>query len=95
MFRYRAGGVQRRLKLGLWTATDGGMTVAVARKKANQTRRKVEEGVDPAIEKREAKLKTERAQRDSVEKLVEDYVERLRGSGEVDGPRPVRRVPAR
>lgn len=75
VYRYRSGGVQRRLKLGTWTA-DGGMTVAKARKRAGTERLKVDAGIDPAIEKREAKLKAERAQRDSVETLVDAYIEK-------------------
>jgi integrase len=75
VFRYRSGGVQRRLKLGTWTA-DGGMTIAKARKRAGTERLKVEAGTDPAIEKRELALKAARAQKDSTETLVEEYLER-------------------
>lgn len=74
VYRYRSGGKQRRLKLGTWMK-DGGMNTAKARRAAGDERLQVERGVDPVIEKRKAKEAAAKAQRDSMQVLVKDYLD--------------------
>lgn len=71
--RYRLGEYGEAPKLGLHDA----------RKAAQRLLRKVDAGVDPQGERRaarvaaaDAKLEAERAKRDSIERLCEDYIER-------------------
>ena len=77
--RYRIHGQQRRLKLGQYPR----VTLAEARKQANQELRKVDGGIDPQAEREAAtraveaaKLAAELANRDSIETLCQAYIER-------------------
>ncbi len=49
MYRYRFLGKQQNVRLGIYTGTDAGMTLADARRKADQCRAWLEEGRDPSI----------------------------------------------
>ncbi len=70
--RYRAGTKQRRLKLG----PSDRLSLAAARKRANEELRKVDAGADPQAARQAAKDAEQRAQGDTIEALAAAYIER-------------------
>lgn len=79
--RYRHAGQQKRLTLGPLDPDRLGL--AAARKRANAELRKIDAAIDPAAEREaakaaaaEAKRAAALAERDSIEALCDDYIER-------------------
>jgi integrase len=70
--RYRVNGQRRRLKLGPFPR----LTQAKARTRANAELRKVDGGTDPQAERLAQRNAIERAKKDSIEALCDDYIER-------------------
>jgi len=67
-FRYRFGGKPRKLTF------DGKLALLTARKLAADARHQVEQGIDPAAVKQEAKVETKLARADTVAAVCERYL---------------------
>lgn len=70
--RYRVHGQRRRLKLGRFSR----ISLAKARARAIAELRKVDGGIDPQAERQAQREAIERAKKDSIDTLCEDYIER-------------------
>jgi len=70
-FRYRHGGKPAKLTLGTWPQ----VSLAAARRLAAEARDKLDQGIDPGAEKRDANAAAAERKGDTVENLVARFIE--------------------
>ncbi|QVM85259.1 Arm DNA-binding domain-containing protein [Novosphingobium decolorationis] len=74
---YRYLGKHKTLHLGAWP----GLGLADARAKRDEARRKVSEGIDPALEKRRAKIAARYAAANSFEDVAKEWLGKCEREG--------------
>jgi integrase len=76
-FRYRGHGIEKKLALGTFPE----ITLQQARKKRDEARAKLEDGIDPVEEKRQLKLEAELAARTTFRLVAEEYIQKMEREG--------------
>lgn len=76
-FRFKAHGIEKKLSLGSFPD----VTLQLARKKRDEARAKLEDGVDPVEEKRQHKLEAELAARTTFRLVAEEYIQKMEREG--------------
>ena len=76
-FRFKAHGIEKKLSLGSFPD----VTLQVARKKRDEARAKLEDGVDPVEERRQHKLEAELAARTTFRLVAEEYIQKMEREG--------------
>jgi integrase len=76
-FRYRCCGVERKLSLGSFPD----ITLQQARRKRDEAKAELEDGIDPVEEKRQRRLKAELAAQTTFELVAEEYIQKMEREG--------------
>jgi integrase len=76
-FRYRCCGVERKLSLGSFPD----ITLQQARRKRDEAKAELEDGIDPVEEKRQRRLKAELAAQTTFELVAQEYIQKMEREG--------------
>jgi len=76
-FRYRSCGIERKLSLGSFPE----VSLAQARRKRDEAKAELEDGIDPVEEKRQSRLKAELAAQTTFSIVGEEYIEKMEREG--------------
>ena len=79
-FRYRSGSKDKRLALGSYPET----SLASARKKRDEARRLLSEGLDPVMERKREKLTTAFKAANSFGDVAKEYIEKMVADGRAE-----------
>ena len=79
-FRYRYGGRQKTLHLGPWPAT----SLADAREKCREARKAIATGLDPALEKKRAKVTAQFAVATSFKEVAIEWIAKCEREGRAE-----------
>ena len=72
-FRYRSSGIERKLSLGSFPE----VSLAQARRKRDEAKAELEDGIDPVEEKRQSRLKAELAAQTTFGLVAEEYIQKM------------------
>lgn len=76
-FRYRCCGIERKLSLGSFPD----ITLQQARRKRDEAKAELEDGIDPVEEKRQRRLKAELAAQTTFELVAQEYIQKMEREG--------------
>lgn len=76
-FRYRSSGIERKLSLGSFPE----VSLAQARRKRDEAKAELEDGIDPVEEKRQSRLKAELAAQTTFGLVAEEYIQKMEREG--------------
>lgn len=76
-FRYRCCGIERKLSLGKFPD----VTLSQARRKRDEAKGELEDGIDPAEEKRQKRLEAELAAKTTFGLVAEEYIQKMEREG--------------
>ncbi|MBI0476148.1 DUF4102 domain-containing protein [Sphingomonas sp. MA1305] len=76
-FRYRCCGIERKLSLGSFPD----VTLVQARKKRDEAKAELDDGIDPVEEKRQRRLKAELAAQTTFALVAGEYIEKMEREG--------------
>lgn len=76
-FRYRSSGIERKLSLGSFPE----VSLAQARRKRDEAKAELEDGIDPVEEKRQSRLKDELAAQTTFGLVAEEYIQKMEREG--------------
>lgn len=76
-FRYRCCGIERKLSLGSFPD----VTLVQARRKRDEAKAELDDGIDPVEEKRQRRLKAELAAQTTFALVAEEYIEKMEREG--------------
>ncbi len=76
-FRYRCCGIERKLSLGSFPE----VSLAQARRKRDEGKAELEDGIDPVEEKRQRRLKAELAAQTTFGLVAEEYIQKMEREG--------------
>jgi len=76
-FRYRRCGIERKLSLGSFPD----ITLQQARRKRDEAKAELEDGIDPVEEKRQRRLKAELAAQTTFGLVAEEYIQKMEREG--------------
>ena len=76
-FRYRCCGIERKLSLGSFPD----VSLSQARKKRDEAKGELDEGIDPVEEKRQRRLKAELAAQTTFGLVAEEYIQKMEREG--------------
>ncbi len=76
-FRYRSSGIERKLSLGSFPE----VSLAQARRKRDEAKAELEDGIDPVEEKRQSRLKAELAAQTTFGVVTEEYIQKMKREG--------------
>ncbi|MEG3178510.1 integrase arm-type DNA-binding domain-containing protein [Sphingomonas sp. RB3P16] len=76
-FRYRSSGIERKLSLGSFPE----VSLAQARRKRDEAKSELEDGIDPVEEKRQSRLKAELAAQTTFGLVAEEYIQKMEREG--------------
>jgi integrase len=76
-FRYRCCGIERKLSLGKFPD----VTLSQARRKRDEAKGELEDGIDPAEEKRQKRLQEELAAKTTFGLVAEEYIQKMKREG--------------
>jgi integrase len=79
-FRYRCCGIERKLSLGSFPE----VTLSQARRKRDEARGELDDGIDPAEEKRQRRLRAELAAKTTFGLVAEEYIAKIEREGRSD-----------
>jgi len=71
--KYRIGGKEKRLALGAYPE----VTLAEARKRSDAARAKIEQGIDPGLERKREKATAKISAENSFERVAEEYLDKM------------------
>ncbi|MDF1835355.1 MAG: Arm DNA-binding domain-containing protein [Alteraurantiacibacter sp. bin_em_oilr2.035] len=72
-FKYRMAGKEKRLALGAYPE----IKLTDARRRRDEARAKVGQGIDPALERKREKAAAKISAHDSFERIAEEYIEKM------------------
>ncbi len=72
-FRYRCCGIERKLSLGSFPD----VSLVQARRKRDEAKAELDDGIDPVEEKRQRRLKAELAAQTTFELVAEEYIQKM------------------
>lgn len=75
--KYRVGGKEKRIALGAYPA----VSLAEARRRRDQERAKLEQGLDPSLERKREKAAAQKSSERTFERLACEYLEKMRKEG--------------
>jgi integrase len=76
-FRYRCCGIERKLSLGSFPD----VTLVQARRKRDEAKAELDDGIDPVEEKRQRRLKAELAAQTTFALVAEEYIQKMEREG--------------
>lgn len=76
-FRYRCCGIERKLSLGSFPD----VTLSQARRKRDEAKAELDDGIDPVEEKRQRRLKAELAAQTTFGIVAEEYIQKMEREG--------------
>ncbi|OMJ32559.1 integrase [Sphingomonas sp. Sph1(2015)] len=76
-FRYRCCGIERKLSLGSFPD----VTLMQARRKRDEAKAELDDGIDPVEEKRQRRLKAELAAQTTFALVAEEYIQKMEREG--------------
>lgn len=76
-FRYRCCGIERKLSLGSFPD----VSLVQARRKRDEAKAELDDGIDPVEEKRQRRLKAELAAQTTFELVAEEYIQKMEREG--------------
>ncbi|MCP8891722.1 tyrosine-type recombinase/integrase [Sphingomonas faeni] len=76
-FRYRCCGIERKLSLGSFPD----VSLVLARRKRDEAKAELDDGIDPVEEKRQRRLKAELAAQTTFELVAEEYIQKMEREG--------------
>ena len=76
-FRYRCCGIERKLSLG----TFPDVTLSQARRKRDEAKAELDDGIDPVEEKRQRRLKAELAAQTTFGLVAQEYIQKMEREG--------------
>ncbi|ATY32523.1 tyrosine-type recombinase/integrase [Sphingomonas psychrotolerans] len=76
-FRYRCCGIERKLSLGKFPD----VTLSQARRKRDEAKGELEDGIDPVEEKRQKRLQAELAAKTTFGLVAEEYIQKMEREG--------------
>ncbi len=76
-FRYRCCGIERKLSLGSFPD----ISLVQARRKRDEAKAELDDGIDPVEEKRQRRLKAELAAQTTFELVAEEYIQKMEREG--------------
>jgi integrase len=76
-FRYRCCGIERKLSLGSFPE----VSVVQARRKRDEAKAELDDGIDPVEEKRQRRLKAELAAQTTFALVAEEYIQKMEREG--------------
>lgn len=76
-FKYRIGGKEKRLALGTYPE----VKLAEARKRRDEARAKLDQDIDPALERKRKRLAAKTSAEDSFERIANEYIDKMAQEG--------------
>lgn len=75
--KYRIAGKEKRLALGAYPE----ISLAEARRRRDVARSKIEQGIDPSLERKQAKAAAPVSAENSFERVAEEYIDKMEKEG--------------